>query len=107
MKSEAGIRAKLSYYERILAGFMANCNVDRPDVFLAVEQISPGDGLATLSLATKLAGVIRGLPPEDQKGPSDAWGDYSRQLQRFLEDRITILKWVLDENDVPGGGGRH
>jgi hypothetical protein len=105
MKSEAEIRAKLNYYEGMLAGFMAGCNVDRPDVFLAVEQTSPGEALATLSLTNKLAGMIRELPPEDQKGLSEALGDYVRQLQRFLEDRITILKWVLDEKDVPGGGG--
>jgi hypothetical protein len=62
-----------------------------------VEQISPGEALKTLSLTNKLVEMIKELPPEDQDGVSEAFEDYAQRFQRFLEDRITILKWVLDE----------
>ena len=101
MKSDAEIRAKLDYYKGILAGFTAGSNVDSPDVFLAVEQAFPGRALAALSLTNELAEMVKHLPSEDQKGISEAFADYARQFQRFLESRITILKWVLDE----GGEG--
>ncbi len=41
MKSEAEIRAKLTYYQCLLAGFRAGAHIDRAGIFLALEQLFP------------------------------------------------------------------
>jgi len=102
VKSEAEIKAKLLYYQGILAGFEAAHNIDKVSVFLALERLFPGEGQATLTLSTKMEEAIGKLPPEDQSGIKETFGGYPRDVQLFLENRIAILKWVLGESDAEG-----
>ncbi len=105
MKTETEIRAKLRYYQEMLAGFTAARNIEVPETFLTVEQISPGQGLAALHLTAEMGEAIGVLPPEDQQWFRFTCDYYTRHMQGFLEDRISVLKWTLDENGVIDGGG--
>ncbi len=97
MKSEAEIRTKLDIYKRMLAGFWAGRNIDKPSVFLTVEHSLPGEGLAGLHSTVEMDKAIAKMSLEDQQGIKGVFEDYVQHTQRFLEDRISILKWVLDE----------
>ncbi len=99
MKSEAEIRAKLTYYQCLLAGFRAGANIDRASIFLALEQLFPKEALSSLRLRTDVEETIAELPLEDQGWVKEAFANHIRDLQGFLEDRVAILKWVLDQSD--------
>lgn len=98
MKSESEIRDKLNRYRAMLAGFMAAHNVDRPDTFLAIEEALQGEGLTALRLTGEMDKAIQNLPPEDRQPMKKLFEDYVQRTQSFLEDRISILEWILDES---------
>ncbi len=97
MKSETEIRTKLTHYEAMLAGFRAAHNTDHPEVFLGTEHILPGAGLEALRSSTEMDKAISNLPPEDQQGIKRVFEGYARHMAELMEDRISILKWILDE----------
>ena len=102
MKSESDIKDKLARYEGMLTGLRAAKGIDRPGVFLAVERVLPGQGVAGLRSTVELDKALKGFPPEDQQGIQQAFADYVQHMPDFLEGRICILKWVLDEGNLPG-----
>lgn len=99
MKSEAEIGAKLIYYQCQLTIFRAGANIERAGTFLAPEQLFPKEALSSLRLSTDVEATIAELPREDRGWVREALANHSRDLQAFPEDRIAILKWVLDQGD--------
>lgn len=97
MKSKAEITAKRTYYQGILAGIETVGAIDRPDVFLALSEYFPVQAMASLRASLEMDKVVQGLPPEDQ-GWVRRWLEVHRlYLRQVLEERIGILKWVLEE----------
>jgi hypothetical protein len=93
MRGEAEIRQKIEGYEAMLAGIEVGKSIDTP-VFLAVSQYFPREAMemvSTSSAADELTqGMVRQL----------VLCQFARQV---LESRISILRWVLeDEAECPG-----
>ena len=102
MKSEIEIRDKLTYYQTMLASIRVVQMADSPEGFIAISQHFTNEAINLLRSSQERDDIIKKaiakLPQEDQKLFSRSFEVSWDHVQRLLESRIGILKWILEEN---------
>ena len=100
MKSEIEIRDKLTYYQTMLASIRVVQMADSPEGFIAISQHFTNEAINLLRSSQERDDIIKKaiakLPQEDQKLFRRSFEVSWDHVQRLLESRIGILKWILE-----------
>lgn len=95
MKTEVEICKKIFYYQELLNGMEIGKLLDDPAAFAKISQYVPKEVLELLKNPPEVESVIRRLPTEDHGWIKDWFFGHISYPKELLENRITILKWVL------------